>query len=167
MKGLKKYWLLIYILLGTLCSTLSYLISANTIIDETILLIAWLSIGLFSSLVWNLLFEKKFYLRKFIGKSFLYTISIGGIILFSFLLINYSFRDKSTISVLKTEIIKKSYKRKNGRNFPIAAVKIEGINKKFSFSSRINIQDFNYIIFKLEKGFFGYSIVKSTEIKRF
>jgi hypothetical protein len=167
MKILKKYWLLIYMLLGTICSTLSYVISVDTIIDETILLIIWLGIGLFSSLVWNLLFEKKFYLRKFIGKGFLYTISVGGITLYSFLFINYNLRDKLTTSIIKTEIVKKSYKRKNGRNFPIATIKIEGINKKIGLSARTSLHDFKYIVLTLEKGFFGYQIIQNTELKRF
>lgn len=93
------------------------------------------------------------------------TIVFGGTFMFVFMFLNYymPFQKTETLELRVVEIGKLT--RKRGCDAPFATVDYLGFEKQLIFPCKTNLSSANYIKVELEKGLFGFMIVKDAKLE--
>lgn len=93
------------------------------------------------------------------------TILFGGTFMFVFMFLNYymPFHKTETIELRVVEI--GTLNRKRGCDAPYATVDYFGFEKQLIFPCNTNLVRANYVQVKLQKGLFGFMIVKDTKLE--
>lgn len=158
------------VLFGYLIGGISALYAGNqynkTFIDYKIPLL----IAVIAGVLFSLLTSK--YLKEYSGKKFRYyghlfwsILTFGGFITGLLFLINCVFGKEQT-ETLKKPILSVNNVPKRGNTY--AEIDLGNYSKdiRFDIEDKQQVEAANYIVFTIQKGFFGYSIVKETELKK-
>lgn len=144
----------------------------NTMIKWFIPFSIWLISGITSTII-LVKFFKIDLKNNYAGNSWIMLIfynclSFGGILLFTFMYINFNSTD-SNIQTHKLKILRKSSIRDTGnkaRRIPVVDVNYQGLIKEVVLSRRDKdkLENSSYIILKMKKGILGFDVITEEEL---
>lgn len=167
MLKLKKYGFLFLVLLGTFCNVYSYIFYNATFIESYKLLMAWVILAMAITFLEYAFTENTFSLKKFFGRTFIYLVTVSGILIFTFLAINFYVPTKNSQREYKAEILKKSWTYIKGRTFPTVLVEVEGHKKVLVFNHGPKVEEMKYVLLNLNRGILGYHIIINSKLLRY
>lgn len=153
------------LLIGGLILTLSQIsFYQETIIDWRISTSIWFLGGILLMPI-SIRFLHKYFDTNDIMSRLVFSICVlGGIAGYIFIATNYYFHSDSQLQTIRTNILKtgKSYNHKFRSicRHSYAEVEINGIDKTLNFPCTFEIEKYNYVTITIQKGIWGFGIIK-------
>ena len=133
----------------------------DTIIDWKIPTAIWFFSGLLT-LPFTSKYLVNYYSTTNIFMQLVFTITgFGGLLVFSFMAINYYFSLDSRSEIIRTEILKTGHlaKGRNGCGNPYADVIIKSAEKELIFPCDFDIEKYKFVTLTVKRGLLGFDIV--------
>ena len=129
------------------------------------LFFSWLGIGALSAILWMLFKKEKICLSKFLGRTFQFSIAVGGIVLFVMLFTNKSLAVKQQTECIKLEIQNRELKRgKYRRNYYSVTIYAKGVKKELVFGAKEEVYAYRFVDLCIIKGFWGIYIIENKKL---